>query len=95
MFQIEEGHVADAVNHPSHYNQGSIEVIEFIEDQKLGFNRGNALKYLVRAGAKDPAKEVEDLDKAIWYLRRERELVLARRDGRAPCRPNQMPKAGG
>ena len=79
------------VNHPSHYNQGKIEVIEFIEDQKLGFNRGNAVKYTCRAGKKDPSKEVQDLEKAIWYLLRDRELIRAKMANREPRRPNEMP----
>ena len=61
----------DMVNHPSHYTDGSIEVIDFIEDKKLNYHRGNALKYLCRAGKKDPAKEIEDLQKAVWYINRE------------------------
>ena len=63
--------VEDVVNHPSHYTDGKIEVIEFIEDKKLNFHRGNAVKYIARAGKKNPEKEVEDLEKAIWYLNRE------------------------
>lgn len=78
----------DAVNHPAHYNAGKIEVIEFIEDQKLGFHLGNALKYVARAGRKDPAKAVQDLEKAIWYIRRD----IAVRQGNPP-RPNAMPQA--
>lgn len=76
----------DSVNHPSHYNRGKVEVIEFIEDQKLGYHRGNAVKYVCRAGLKNKDREVEDLEKAIWYLRREIALLL----GDAP-RPNEMP----
>lgn len=48
------------VNQPSHYVDGNIEVIDFIEDKKLGFCLGNAIKYISRAGKKDPNKEVED-----------------------------------
>ena len=61
----------DVVNHPSHYTDGKIEVIEFIEDKKLNYHRGNAIKYICRAGKKDPQKEIEDLQKAIWYINRE------------------------
>lgn len=61
----------DVVNHPSHYTDGKIEVIEFIEDKNLSFHRGNAVKYIRRAGKKDPQKEIEDLQKAIWYINRE------------------------
>lgn len=60
----------DPVNHPSHYTDGKIEVIDFIEDKKLGFHLGNAVKYIARAGKKDPTKTVEDLEKAIWYIKR-------------------------
>ena len=60
----------DPVNHLSHYTSGSIEVIDFIEDQKLPYHLGNALKYICRAGKKDPAKTAEDLQKAVWYLKR-------------------------
>lgn len=61
----------DAVNHPAHYTDGKIEIIAFIEDKGLNFHRGNAVKYISRAGKKDPAKEVEDLKKARWYIDRE------------------------
>lgn len=61
---------SDAVNHPSHY-QGKIEVIDFIEDKHLGFNLGNCIKYIARAGKKNPEKLLEDLKKARWYLDRE------------------------
>ena len=61
----------EKVDHPSHYNAGRIEVIDFIEDQNLNFNLGNAVKYISRAGKKDPKKFREDLEKAIWYLNRE------------------------
>lgn len=63
--------VNDPVNHPSHYTRGKIEVADFIADQKLNFDRGNAVKYLCRAGAKDPEKEIQDLEKAIWYIKHE------------------------
>jgi hypothetical protein len=78
------------VNHPSHYNSGKIEVIEAIEDWKLSYHRGNAVKYLARAGKKDPAKEIEDLAKAKWYVEREIERLKARNEGREAVRPNDM-----
>lgn len=61
----------DPVNHPSHYTDGKIEVIDFIDDKKLSFCLGNAVKYISRAGKKDPEKTIEDLEKAIWYIRHE------------------------
>ena len=63
--------MSDAVNHPSHYNQGKIECIEYILDKEMNFCRGNAVKYITRAGMKDPDKEIEDLEKAVFYLNRE------------------------
>lgn len=67
----------EQVNHPAHYNTGKIEVIDFIEDQKLGFNDGNTVKYVSRAPHK--GKELEDLEKGLWYLKRQIELVKKRK----------------
>ena len=61
----------DPVNHPSHYTFGKIECIDYIMDKQLNFCRGNAVKYITRAGHKDPNKEIEDLKKAVFYLNRE------------------------
>ena len=60
----------DNVNHPAHYTYGSIEVIDAIEGLLLPYHLGNAVKYIARAGRKDPAKTEEDLRKAIWYINR-------------------------
>ena len=60
----------DPVNNPSHYTRfKGIEVIQLTE--QLNFCRGNAVKYIARAGAKDDLKEIEDLEKAVWYIQRE------------------------
>jgi hypothetical protein len=56
----------DAVDHPKHYNAGKFEVIDVIDDWKLGFAEGNAVKYIARAKHKN--NELEDLKKARWYL---------------------------
>lgn len=61
----------DPVNHPVHYTDGQIEVIDFIDDKQLSYCLGNAVKYISRAGKKDPAKTIEDLQKAVWYLNHE------------------------
>ena len=61
--------VNDPVNNPAHYTAYPVEVIELTEH--MNFCRGNAVKYIARAGLKDPAKEVEDLRKAEYYIRRE------------------------
>lgn len=65
----------DSVNHPPHYNQyKGLEVWDLVE--KMTFNLGNAIKYIARAGHKDPSKTVEDLQKAIAYIERERARVF-------------------
>lgn len=66
-------HIVDnveKVNHPSHYNQGQIEVIDYIEDIGMGedFCAGNAIKYISRYKYKQ--KPLEDLQKAKWYVER-------------------------
>jgi hypothetical protein len=67
------------IDHPAHYNAGGIEAIDVIEAWELGFCLGNTVKYISRAGRKDPDATVEDLEKARWYLDRE----IARRKGGA------------
>jgi hypothetical protein len=67
---------SDAVSHPPHYASGwsnGAEVIDLTEH--LSFCAGNVVKYVCRAGRKDPDKYVEDLEKARWYLDREIERV--------------------
>ena len=62
--------LADPVNHPPHYRDGGIEVIDFIEAKDLNFRLANVVKYVSRAGKKD-SDPVQDLEKAAWYLKRE------------------------
>lgn len=59
----------DMVNHPPHYKIGGIEVIDFIEAKQLGYNLGNVVKYVSRAGKKS-TDTLQDLQKARWYLER-------------------------
>jgi hypothetical protein len=60
----------DPVHSPAHYTAyKGLQVIDLTE--QLNFCRGNAVKYIARAGLKDPAREVEDLEKARWYIDRE------------------------
>lgn len=54
----------DPVNHPSHYTDGGIETIDFIEAKQLPYHLGNAVKYISRAG------KIQDLKKAVWYINR-------------------------
>lgn len=56
------------VDHPAHYNQGVYEVIDVIEDWKLGFHAGNVIKYVSRYPHK--GTPLRDLKKAQWYLER-------------------------
>ena len=63
----------DTVNHPSHYNYGDIEVIDFIEhvtkhyNPNVAYHIGNAIKYLARSPHKNGK---EDIEKARWYIER-------------------------
>lgn len=61
----------DPVNAPSHYTTSGIQPIEVVEAWDLGFNLGNTVKYISRAGKKDGADPIQDLEKAAWYLNRE------------------------
>lgn len=73
------GTPGDAVAHPPHYsaNPAGIECIDVTE--WMNFNRGNAVKYIWRAGKKNALRETQDLRKAIWYL--EREVQRIERNG--------------
>jgi hypothetical protein len=68
---------SEAVNHPAHYGgaENPYEAIKVINAWSLGFALGNAVKYISRAGKKDPEKLVEDLRKAAWYLNHEIERI--------------------
>lgn len=63
----------DTVNHPSHYNYGDIEIIDFIEqvtqhyNANVAYHIGNAIKYLARSPHKNGK---EDVAKAKWYIER-------------------------
>lgn len=77
------------VEAPAHYIEGRvIEPIDVIEDWQLGFHLGNALKYLARAGRKDPAKTREDLAKAAWYIERKLETLDQADDADELLRPD-------
>ena len=65
---IEAEALVDMINHPSHYTQYlGLEVIDLTE--QMNFNKGNAVKYITRSGFK--SNEIEDLEKAAWYIARE------------------------
>ena len=65
----------DAVNHPAHYTShpSGVECITITEHHN--FCIGNAIKYLWRQGLKTGASNIEDLEKAAWYIRREIERI--------------------
>ncbi len=62
----------DTINNPRHYThmEPEYEPINVIEAWGLNYHLGNVLKYISRAGIKDPSTEVEELKKAEWYLTR-------------------------
>ena len=63
--------IPDMVNHPPHYTNhpSGIECIQITEH--MNFNLGNAIKYIWRAGIKPHQSQIEDLQKATWYVQRE------------------------
>lgn len=68
---------------PDYYNQDNpYEVIKVIRAWGLDFELGNAVKYIARAGKKDPNKEIEDLEKAKTYIEMKTTLLKAQRDAR-------------
>ena len=69
--QVTKENYHGPVNHPSHYTNhpSGVECIEIVE--WMNFNKGNAMKYLWRAGHKDIEDEIESLEKARWYITRE------------------------
>lgn len=80
-------HVDETVDHPAHYGGGAnpYEAIKVIEAWGLGFCLGNTVKYLCRAGKK--GDELEDLEKAAWYLnRRIKQVKSTQLD---PAKPGQ------
>lgn len=68
----------DLVNHPAHYKSNKFESIEIIEDFELNFCLGNAVKYILRCEKKGNKKQ--DIEKAIWYLKREVEKMSVEGD---------------
>lgn len=68
------------VEHPAHYGgeDNPYEAIKVIDAWSLGFCLGNTVKYIARAGKKNPKATVEDLEKARWYLDREIQNLKAK-----------------
>ena len=61
---------SDLINHPPHYKGKGMEVIEVIQAFGLGYNLGNVVKYILRAGKRGRKRyeKIEDLKEAQWYL---------------------------
>jgi hypothetical protein len=64
--------MSSKVDNPEYYGgkDNPCEAIKVIEAWGLGFCLGNTVKYISRAGKKDKSREIEDLEKARWYLDR-------------------------
>jgi hypothetical protein len=62
----------EEINHPPHYGgqEDPYEHIKVAEHFGWGYHLGNATKYIWRAGLKNSETEIEDIEKAIWYLNR-------------------------
>ena len=73
LYQAKDwGGKVSIVEHPEHYGGDTVyEAIKVIEAWQLNFNLGNAVKYISRAGKKDKSKEIQDLQKAVWYIERQ------------------------
>lgn len=84
--------MADQIN-PSHYKgfSNGAQVIDIVE--RLNFNRGNAIKYIARAGRKEGADTLTDLEKGKWYLQREIDRIVV--DGKETAVTKDVPIYGG
>lgn len=85
----------EKVNQPKHYSGEGITAIEIIEAFKLNFALGNVIKYALRAGRKPGEEEVQDLEKASWYLQRELEAAKEREQLRERVRQENKAASGG
>ena len=91
----------DPVNHPSHYTSSDAkcricdEPIECIDvTQHMGFCLGNAVKYIWRAGLKSEDKTIQDLEKAMWYIRKHIEKLEEAYERELPPVKFYSPKEG-
>lgn len=66
------------VDHPDHYckHPSGVECIDIV--RHMNFNLGNVIKYLWRAGLKDGNADIQDLEKAKWYLEDEIKRIKGR-----------------
>ena len=68
---------------PSYYGSKGVQPIDIIEDQNLTFNSGNVVKYVARAGKKSKETEIQDLQKAKFYLDREITRLVREKETKA------------
>lgn len=82
----------DMVNNPPHYKglPKGLEVIDLTEN--MDFCLGNTIKYIFRAGKKDPSKEIEDLEKAQYYLSRKIKILKEKKEHNSPLKSLKTPK---
>lgn len=85
----------EKVNQPKHYSGEGITAIQIIEAFSLNFALGNVIKYALRAGRKPGEEEVEDLEKASWYLQRELDAAREREKLRARVREENRAASAG
>lgn len=72
---VKQDSIGDPVNHPPHYTSDPSGVECITITRHRNFNIGNAIKYLWRAGLKNSACSIQDLEKAIWYIKDEIERL--------------------
>lgn len=77
-----------SISHPKYYTHGTIETWDFIKDKRLDFDRGSAIKYIVRAGRKNRDTEIEDLRKAINFINHEIDYLSGLVEQGEPWNPN-------
>jgi len=70
------------IDHPNHYNQGSIECWDYIASHKMSFFQGNIIKYVTRYKDKNGK---EDLKKAMVYLKKLMEVEYPSINLRSDC----------
>lgn len=86
---------AHSISHPKYYTHGTIETWDFIKDKRLDFDRGSAIKYIVRAGRKNRDTEIEDLRKAINFINHEIDYLSGLVEQGEPWNPNLTHESNG
>ena len=72
----------EQVDHPAHYNWHPAGIEAVVVCEAFSYNLGNAIKYIFRSGGTVTKGDIDtDLEKAIWYLRRDLERIRDERTG--------------